>query len=343
MLGWELAQYDSAVDDVFGFRAVQVGLPEVDFLRQNRIQFRFNLALEPGAALAADPLQLPLASQSVDLIALPHVLEFHPNPHEVLREVERALRPEGQVVISGFNTASLWRMRQIFTFRRKSAPWDANYIGLLRLREWLRLLGFELTGGMFGCYAPPFRSPQWLERFAFMEKAGARWWPIAGDRTFSGMTEGVVEIFGDGACRRNPGPGGWGVIIRLGGNEKELWGGEPATTNNRMELTAVIRGLEALKRPSRVRVFTDSQYVQKGISSWIHSWKRKGWKTADKKAVKNEDLWRHLDELRSQHEVEWHWIKGHAGHPENERADKLANRGIPDDAPGSAGHRDDGA
>src|SRR5260221_13893195 len=178
VLGWELAQFDSAVDDVFGFRAVQVGLPEVDFLRQNRIQFRFNLALEPGAALAADPLQLPLASQSVDLIALPHVLEFHPNPHEVLREVERALRPEGQVVISGFNTASLWRMRQIFTFRRKSAPWDANYIGLLRLREWLRLLGFELTGGMFGCYAPPFRSPQWLERFAVMEKAGARWWPI---------------------------------------------------------------------------------------------------------------------------------------------------------------------
>jgi SAM-dependent methyltransferase len=179
VLGWELAQYDSAVDDVFGFRAVQVGLPEVDFLRQNRIQFRFSLALEPGAALAADPLQLPLASQSVDLIALPHVLEFHPDPHEVLREVERVLMPEGQVVISGFNTASLWRARQLFTFRKK-APWDANYIGLLRLREWLRLLGFELTGGMFGCYAPPFHSPLWLERFAFMEKAGSRWWPIAG-------------------------------------------------------------------------------------------------------------------------------------------------------------------
>jgi len=179
VLGWELAQYDSAVDDAFGFRAVQVGLPEVDFLRQNRIPFRFTLALEPGAGLAADPLQLPLASQSVDLVVLPHVLEFHPHPHEVLREVERVLMPEGHVVISGFNTGSLWRMRQMFTFDRKS-PWDAKFIGLLRLREWLRLLGFELNGGMFGCYAPPFRQSRWLERFAFMEKAGARWWPIAG-------------------------------------------------------------------------------------------------------------------------------------------------------------------
>ena len=179
MLGWELAQFDNAVEDVFGFRAVQVGLPEVDFLRQNRIQFRFSLALEPGAAVAADPLQLPLASQSVDLLALPHVLEFHHNPHEVLREAERVLMPEGQVVISGFNTLSLWRLRQLFA-SRKHAPWDARYIGLLRLRDWLRVLGFELNGGKFGCYAPPFRQEHWLERFAFMEKAGARWWPLLG-------------------------------------------------------------------------------------------------------------------------------------------------------------------
>src|SRR5258706_11993633 len=178
-LAWEQAQYDSAVDDVFGFRAVQVGLPEVDFLRQTRIPFRFTLALEPGAGIAADPLQLPLASQSVDLIILPHVLESHENPHEVLREAERVLRPEGQIVISGFNSASLWRLRQVFSFDR-APPWDAQYIGLLRLREWLRLLGFEINGGMFGCYAPPFRQQRWLERFAFMEKAGARWWPIAG-------------------------------------------------------------------------------------------------------------------------------------------------------------------
>ena len=122
MLDWELAQFDSAVDDVFGFRAVQIGLPEVDFLRQNRIPYRFTLALEPGAALAADPLQLPLASQSVDLVVLPHVLEGHPNPHDVLREVERVLMPEGQVVISGFNTASLWRVRQLFASRHNGAP-----------------------------------------------------------------------------------------------------------------------------------------------------------------------------------------------------------------------------
>jgi SAM-dependent methyltransferase len=180
VLDWELAQFDSAVDDVFGFRAVQIGLPEVDFLRQNRIPYRFTLALERGAAVAADALQLPLATQSVDLVALPHVLEGHPNPHDVLREVERVLMPEGQVVISGFNTASLWRVRQAFTFERNGAPWDAKFIGLLRLREWLRVLGFELNGGKFGCYAPPFRDKKWLDRFAFMDKAGARWWPVTG-------------------------------------------------------------------------------------------------------------------------------------------------------------------
>ncbi|HYD58266.1 MAG TPA: ribonuclease HI [Burkholderiales bacterium] len=137
-----------------------------------------------------------------------------------------------------------------------------------------------------------------------------------------------VEIYTDGACRGNPGPGGWGAILRAGTREKELFGGEAHTTNNRMELTAVIRALEALKRPSRVRLYTDSQYVQKGISEWIHSWKRKGWKTADKKDVKNADLWRELDALAARHEIEWHWVRGHAGHVENERADELANRGI---------------
>jgi ribonuclease HI len=142
-----------------------------------------------------------------------------------------------------------------------------------------------------------------------------------------------VEVFTDGACRGNPGPGGWGVILRTKGKEKELWGGEAATTNNRMELTAVIRALEALTRPSRVSLYTDSQYVQKGISEWIHSWKRRGWKTADKKPVKNEDLWRRLDELAAPHEVKWHWVRGHSGHPENERADELADRGIPDGNP----------
>jgi ribonuclease HI len=143
------------------------------------------------------------------------------------------------------------------------------------------------------------------------------------------MSEPVVEIHTDGACRGNPGPGGWGALLRANGTEKELYGGEAATTNNRMELMAAIRALEALKRPSRVKLYTDSIYVMKGITTWIHSWKRRGWRTADKQPVKNEDLWRQLDEARSKHEVEWHWVKGHAGHPENERADQLANKGIP--------------
>lgn len=137
-----------------------------------------------------------------------------------------------------------------------------------------------------------------------------------------------MEIYADGACRGNPGPGGWGVLLRARGAEKELFGGEPDTTNNRMELTAVIRGLEALKHHCKVCVYTDSQYVQKGISQWIHDWKKRGWRTADRKPVKNSDLWRRLESLARGHDIEWSWVRGHAGHPENERADALANRGI---------------
>ncbi|MGH8688582.1 MAG: ribonuclease HI [Burkholderiales bacterium] len=139
-----------------------------------------------------------------------------------------------------------------------------------------------------------------------------------------------VEVYADGACRGNPGPGGWGALLREGGRERELRGGEPATTNNRMELTAVIRALEALGPGTRVRVYTDSQYVQKGMTQWLRDWKRRGWRTADKKPVKNQDLWMLLDEAARAHEVEWHWVKGHAGHPENERADALANLGLDD-------------
>jgi ribonuclease HI len=137
-----------------------------------------------------------------------------------------------------------------------------------------------------------------------------------------------VRIYTDGACKGNPGPGGWGALLRFDGREKELHGGEPGTTNNRMELTAVIRALEALKRPCEVDLYTDSQYVQKGISEWIASWKRRGWKTADRKPVKNVDLWMELDRLAGAHRIRWHWVRGHAGHAENERADALANRGI---------------
>jgi len=137
-----------------------------------------------------------------------------------------------------------------------------------------------------------------------------------------------VEIFTDGACRGNPGPGGWGVLLRYGSHEKRLHGGEPHTTNNRMELLAAIVALETLTRPSHVRLTTDSQYVQKGVSEWMAQWKRRGWKTADRKPVKNVDLWQRLDEAERRHRVEWHWVRGHSGHAENEIADALANQGI---------------
>jgi len=134
----------------------------------------------------------------------------------------------------------------------------------------------------------------------------------------------IVEIFTDGACRGNPGPGGWGAILRYKGKEKTLSGAEAHTTNNRMEMMAVIRALEALKRPCKVRLTTDSQYVRKGITEWLPQWKRRGWKTAAGKPVKNADLWRRIDELAGRHDIEWHWVRGHSGHEENERADRLA-------------------
>ena len=137
-----------------------------------------------------------------------------------------------------------------------------------------------------------------------------------------------VELFTDGACRGNPGPGGWGALLRFSGSERELYGGESETTNNRMELRAAIEGLAALKHPCVVALTTDSQYVRKGITEWIEGWKRKGWKTAANKPVKNVDLWQELDDQARRHQVEWHWVKGHSGHRENEIADQLANRGI---------------
>ncbi len=137
-----------------------------------------------------------------------------------------------------------------------------------------------------------------------------------------------VEIFTDGACSGNPGPGGWGAILRAGEHEKEMWGGDSETTNNRMELMAAIMALEALKGPTTIDLHTDSTYVKDGITRWIHNWQRNGWKTAAKKPVKNVDLWQRLQEAMARHEISWHWVKGHAGHPENERADELARRGI---------------
>jgi len=140
------------------------------------------------------------------------------------------------------------------------------------------------------------------------------------------LSESVV-IYTDGACKGNPGPGGWGALLRSGGREKELFGGDARTTNNRMELTAVIEALSALKQRASVAVYTDSEYVKNGITSWIHNWKLRGWRTADKKPVKNVDLWQRLDELAAAHDVHWHWVRGHDGDPGNERADELANKG----------------
>ena len=138
----------------------------------------------------------------------------------------------------------------------------------------------------------------------------------------------TVTIYTDGACKGNPGPGGWGALLQYKGRERELFGGEPGTTNNRMELTAVIRALETLKRRSAVAIYTDSQYVKNGIETWIHAWKRNGWRTSDRKSVKNADLWLELERLAGEHDIEWHWVRGHADTEGNHRADELANRGV---------------
>lgn len=180
VLRWEQGQFDSAVEDVFGFNAVQVGLPQFDLLRQNRIPLRTRVGLDPASDLVADCGALPLASGSVDLVVLPHVLEFSPDPHRILREAARVLMPDGQIVISGFNPLSLWGMKRALSLDRSEYPWCGRFIGLLRLKDWLQLLSFELNGGRFGCYAPPFAQTKWLARAAFLEKAGDRWWPIAG-------------------------------------------------------------------------------------------------------------------------------------------------------------------
>lgn len=177
---WERSQIDNAVEDVFGFNAAQFGLPKLDFLEANRISSRFTVGPEAGTAIRAEFDHLPIASHSLDLVVLPHVLEFCRDPHQVLREAERVLVPEGQIVIAGFNPISLWGISKLLAGRSREWPWRGEFISLLRLRDWLKLLGFELNGGKFGCYAPPLRHARWLNRFRFMDFAGDRWWPIVG-------------------------------------------------------------------------------------------------------------------------------------------------------------------
>ena len=190
VLDWQQQQFDLVLADVFGFHALQCGLPQLDALRDNRMPHRIracepcDLPLQGGASVVVGQFEeLPFASQSIDLVVLPHVLEFACDPHQVLREVDRVLRPEGRVMVSGFNPVSLWGARQWLTrgvSRRPFLPREGHFIGLPRLRDWLELLGFEFDRGRYGCYRPPCRTQQWLDRTHFMESAGDRWWPICG-------------------------------------------------------------------------------------------------------------------------------------------------------------------
>jgi len=177
---WEQAKLDTLVADIFGFNAVQIGLPQLDYLRANRMPFRLNCCDHSAGILRSDPHHLPFATNSLDLVLLPHVLEFDAHPHQILREVERVLVPEGSVVIAGFNPFSLWGLRRAFAGKHGVPPWQGRYLSVPRLRDWFALLGFETRGGAFGCYAPPVQQEKWLQRWHFMEPAGDRWWPIAG-------------------------------------------------------------------------------------------------------------------------------------------------------------------
>ncbi|MCP5277334.1 MAG: methyltransferase domain-containing protein [Thiobacillus sp.] len=179
VLAREMAWFDSVSADLFGFNAMQLGHAGEDYLRANRMPYRFCAGPRQGA-LVCHPEQLPLASQSLDLVALPHQLEFSPHPHELLREVERVLRPEGRVLIAGFNPFSLWGLRRVLSGQDAEWPWNGRFIHLARLKDWLALLGFDIVGGRMACYAPPMDRATWIDRFAFLEAAGDRWWALGG-------------------------------------------------------------------------------------------------------------------------------------------------------------------
>ncbi|MGO9446755.1 MAG: class I SAM-dependent methyltransferase [Thiobacillaceae bacterium] len=180
LLNRELTYVDRAVADVFGFYAVQVGLPGIPLLRNSRIPHRVRCGLEVGTEVCADAMFLPFESQSIDLVILPHVLEFSENPHQVLREVERILRPEGRVIVSGFNPRSLWGIVRALKAGDGRFPWNGNFLNLPRVKDWLELLGFEFAAGSMCCYRPPINRESWLRRFRFMEPAGDRWWAMGG-------------------------------------------------------------------------------------------------------------------------------------------------------------------
>ncbi len=183
ILSREQAYFDRTVSDIFGFNAVQLGLPEQDFLRNSRMPLRLKAGNQIGNDVRVSCSDLPFACDCIDLVLMPHVLEFAENPHQMLREVERMMMPGGSVVISGFNPFSLWGMHRAMG-RKQGYPWSGQFITLLRLKDWLALLGFEVVGGQFAAYAPPFRQHKWLERAAFMERAGDRWWAVSGGLYF---------------------------------------------------------------------------------------------------------------------------------------------------------------
>lgn len=192
LFGWEQLAFDRVVADIFGYYAVQVGLAQVAMLRANRMPHRLYCAPD-HADIRANAFELPFATASLDLVVLPHVLEFSAHPHRVLREVERVLVPEGSVVISGFNPFSLWGARRLVARRAAAEPWSGHFRSAMQIRDWLTLLGFEVQGNDFGCYAPPVGSPHWLERWRFMDRAGPRWWPVLGA---SYLLHGVKRVQG---------------------------------------------------------------------------------------------------------------------------------------------------
>lgn len=178
---WEQRKFDLLVADIFGFNALQLGFTQLDYLRANRMPFRFRCCgTGAGVEVRSDAHHLPFATNSIDLVVLPHILEFDPHPHQILREVERVLVPEGNVVVAGFNPYSLWGLRRLLAGRAGEPPWQGHYLSVPRLRDWFALLGFETRGGAFGCYAPPVQQEKWLQRWHFMEPAGDRWWPVMG-------------------------------------------------------------------------------------------------------------------------------------------------------------------
>ncbi len=194
MLDCEMKYVDETVADVFGYNALQLGLPEHDFLRASRIPFKCRVATAGPVGLRARFRELPIASHSIDLLLLPHVLEFSVNPHQILREVQRVLMPEGHAVIACFNPRSLWGLRRVFNRAVGVYPWDGRFITLPRLKDWLALLELEITAGRMGCYVPPFAQDKWLQRFRFMEAAGDRWWPIAGGVYFLHVVKRVCGM-----------------------------------------------------------------------------------------------------------------------------------------------------